>query len=328
MSCVTLLATGGTIASRTDSEGSSVATASGVELVAGLTLRDGLRVRVDDVCTVGGYLMALPLMHELAVHAADQLRDSEVDGLVVTHGTDTMEETSFFLDLVIDDERPVVFTGAQRPADAPDGDGGRNLTDALTVAAHPAARGLGTLVVFGGSVFAARGVRKSRTLAADTFTAPSGGPLGWVRDGMVQITTQPRPRPHLPLELLKVDGVRVDVVACYPGADATALRAFVAAGARGLALEATGAGNANPDLCAAVRQVSERGVVVATSTRVESGPVLPLYGNGGGQDLLRAGAVPSGLLRPSQTRVLLAALLAVYDDPHTVRAELARHVAG
>jgi len=326
MSCVTLLATGGTIATRTDSEGNSVATATGAELVAGLSRREDLEVRVEDVCTVGSYLMALPLLHELATHAADHLRDGEVDGLVVTHGTDTMEETAFFLDLVIDDERPVVLTGAQRPADAPDSDGRRNLADALTVAAHPAARGLGTVLVFGGSVFAARGVRKSRTLAADTFTAPSGGPLGWVRDDVLHIGTEPRPRPHLPLERLRVDDARVDVVACYPGADATALHAFVAAGARGLVLEATGAGNANPDLCAAVREVSDRGVVVATSTRVESGPVMPLYGNGGGQDLFRAGAVPSGLLRPSQTRVLLAALLAAYDDPHTVRAELARHI--
>ncbi len=328
MSCVTLLTTGGTIATRTDAGGNAVATATGAELVAGLAPRIGLRVRVDDVFMIGGYLMTLPLMHELAVHATEHLRDDGVDGLVVTHGTDTMEETAFFLDLVLDDERPVVVTGAQRPADAPDSDGPRNLADALVVAAHPAARGLGTLLVFGGLVFAARGVRKSRTLAADAFTAPSGGPLGWVRDDMVHIGTQPRSRPHLDLDDLQVDDARVDVVACYPGADATALHAFVVAGARGLVLEATGAGNANPDLCTAVHEVSERGIVVATSTRVESGPVMPIYGNGGGQDLLRAGAVPSGLLRPSQTRVLLAALLAAHDEPQTVRAELTRHVDG
>jgi L-asparaginase len=328
MSSVTLLATGGTIASRTDAEGHSVAADTGDALVARTPLRAGLEVQVDDVFTIGGYLMTFPRMHELAGHALRHLQDPTVDGLVVTHGTDTMEETALFLDLVVDDERPVVVTGAQRAADAPDSDGPRNLADAFTVAAHPAARGLGTLVVFGGSVFAARGVRKTRTLAADSFTAPSGGPLGWVRDDTVQITTQPRPRPHLVLHDLRMDDVRVDVVACYPGADATALRAFVDAGARGLVLEATGAGNANPDVCAAVREMTDRGVVVATSTRVESGPVVPIYGNGGGRDLLAAGALPSGLLRPSQTRVLLAALLAAHDDPQVVRAELARHVEG
>jgi L-asparaginase len=239
-----------------------------------------------------------------------------------------MEETSYLLDLVIDDPRPVVLTGAQRPADDPDSDGPRNLADALTVAAHPAARGLGALIVFGGSVFAARGTRKTRTLAADSFAAPSGGPLGWVRGRDVHIEVQPRARPSVPLTDMSFDDVRVDVVACYPGADPTALHAFAAQGARGIVLEATGAGNANPSICQAVRTLTDSGIVVVTSTRVESGPVAAIYGNGGGRDLQAAGAVASGLLRAWQARVLLAALLAVSRDPRTVRAEFLLHVGG
>lgn len=324
-----MLATGGTIATRTDEHGVSVARASASELVDGLPWQPGVQVRAEDVFTVGGYLMSFPRMHELAERAEHHLRDPHVAGVVVTHGTDTMEETAYFLDLVVEDDRPVVLTGAQRPADAADADGPRNLADALTVATHPDCRGLGTLIVFGGSIFAARGTRKSRTLAADSFAAPSGGPLGWVRGDQVQVELRPHDRPQLarpPVDELDFDDLRVDIAACYPGVDASAMYAFARQGARGIVLEATGAGNANPDICAAARELSDDGVVVMTSTRVESGPVAAIYGNGGGKDLLAAGAVPSGLLRAPQARVLLAVLLAVHEDPQVVRVELARHV--
>lgn len=323
-----LLGTGGTIASRSDRNGQVVAAASSNELVDSLPARATPKLIVEDVFNVGSYLMDLPHMRQLALRAQEHLENPRVDGVVVTHGTDTMEETAYFLDLVIDDDRPVVFTGAQRPADAYDPDGPRNLLDALTVAAHPHARGLGTLIAFSGGVFAARGTRKSRTLAADSFASPSGGPLGLVVGPTVQIDVQPRPRPHLSLEDMQLDGVRVDVVAFYPGADATALHAFAAQGARGIVLEATGAGNANPEVCRAVHELTERGVVVVTSTRVASGPVAAIYGNGGGKDLVAAGAVGSGVLRAPQARVLLGALLGVHRDPEAVRAELVRHVGG
>jgi L-asparaginase len=119
--------------------------------------------------------------------------------------------------------------------------------------------------------------------------------------------------------------VRVDVVPCYPDADATALRACVEAGARGIVLEATGAGNANAAICTAVAELTAAGVVVVTSTRVAAGPVTPIYGDGGGVDLLRAGSLPSGLLRPSQARMLLVALLGVHHDADVVRRAFAQH---
>ena len=112
-------------------------------------------------------------------------------------------------------------------------------------------------------------------------------------------------------------------MACYPDADAAALRAFADAGARGIVLAATGAGNANPTICDAVAELTAAGLVVVTSTRVAAGPVTAIYGDGGGIDLLRAGAQPSGLLRPSQARILLAALLGIHRDPAAVRKAFA-----
>ncbi|MBM7805189.1 L-asparaginase [Geodermatophilus bullaregiensis] len=320
MPLVTVLATGGTIATRTDDRGASTAQDSGADLLTRLGHRTAAQVRVRDVVRVGSYRMTLALGTEVARAVAGELADPEVTGVVVTHGTDTTEETAFLLDLFHADPRPVVLTGAQRPADAPDGDGPRNLADAIVVAASPAARDLGVLVSFGGRVFPARGTRKGHTLAADTFGAPDAGPLGRVDGDALRVERLPVRRPPFDLARFDPAGVRVDVVACHPDADATGLHAFAAAGARGIVLEATGAGNANPAICRAVGELTAAGVVVVTSTRVPAGPVAALYGDGGGTDLLAAGALPAGLLRPSQARVLLAVLLGLYADPDAVRA--------
>jgi L-asparaginase len=322
---VSVLATGGTIASRSGVGGGATAQDAGAELVARLDLPAGIDVRVRDVVRVGGFRMTLERVHAVARAVAAELRDDAVAGVVITHGTDTIEETAFFLDLFHDDPRPVVVTGAQRAADAADSDGPRNLADAVVAAAAPAARGLGVLVGFGGQLFPARGTRKTHTLAADTFTNPAGGPLGWVHGRDVGVVSQPRRAAALDLDAFDPAGVRVDVVPTYPDADATALRACVDAGARGVVLEATGAGNANPEICAAVDRLTTAGVVVVTSTRVPAGPVVAIYGDGGGVDLLSAGSLPSGLLRPSQARILLAALLGLYADPAAVREAFIRH---
>jgi L-asparaginase len=246
------------------------------------------------------------------------LKDPDVTGVVVTHGTDTMEETAFLVDLFHRDSRPVVFTGAQRPADSPHGDGPLNLRDAVLAAADPGTRGLGTLIVFDGLLLPARGTRKVETLASAAFAAPDAGPVGRVAEGEVIVVGRAE-RPE-PLAYNGLRGVRVDTVALYPGADATGMHAHVAAGATGLVLEATGLGNANPGIVAAVRALTDGGIHIVLSTRVHNGPVLGLYGNGGGHDLLAAGAVPAGLLRPSQARVLLLALLGTGATAEGIRS--------
>ena len=327
MPLVSILATGGTIASRVDGSGGATAQHGGEHLVAGLVV-PGMQVRVRDVLRIGSFRMTLDRVSLLARAVAEELSDPAVAGVVVTHGTDTTEETAFFLDLFHDDARPVVLTGAQRPADAADTDGPRNVRDAVTVAADPHARGLGVLVAFGGRVFPARGTRKAHTLAGDAFTNPYGGALGWVHEGRVGVVAVPRRGPNLDLSTFDSTGIRVDVAVCHPDADGTALRAFADAGARGVVLEATGAGNANPEICASVRELTDAGIVVVTSTRVAAGPVVPIYGDGGGVDLEKAGALPSGLLRPSQARMLLAALLGVHRDADALRSAFAEAVQG
>jgi L-asparaginase len=319
---VVVLSTGGTIASRQNERGASLASDEVSALLERLPFDVAVPVEGRDVLCVGSYLLTPADMALIARAIRRALSDDDVLGLVVTHGTDTMEETAFLADLVHQDPRPVVFTGAQRPADATDTDGPRNLADAITVAADERAHDRGVLITFDGAVFAARGTRKTQTLATAAFANPDAGPIGQVREGALLFTAAPAPRPHV--ELTDLD-VRVDIVALYPGADTAALDAVVAAGAAGVVLEATGAGNANPKIRDAVARLTAAGVVVALSTRVHAGPVAGLYGNGGGVDLIEAGAVPTGMLRPSQARILLTALLARHRDPVRAAEELARH---
>ena len=328
ISKVLVLATGGTISSRRAENGAAVATdraddlltrLAGVSRLAPLT---SVMLDAQDVMLMGSYLLTPKDMLTIARRVQEGLMSEDVVGIVVTHGTDTMEETAFLMDLVHNDLRPVVFTGAQRAADAPDADGTRNLADAVAVASEESARGLGALIVFDGNVFAAAGTRKTQTLAPAAFSSTQSGPIGHVHEGSVVISSTPRRQAALELDSLNTEGVRVDIVPYYPGADTTALRAVAAGGATGIVLEATGAGNANPTFCSEVARLTDAGVVVALSTRVAAGPVAAIYGVGGGADLVRAGAVPTGSLRPPQVRMLLFALLASLHDPQLVRRKL------
>lgn len=325
---IVVLSTGGTIATRRDAQGTGLARDQASTLVQRLTTGADVRIEPRDVFTLGSYLLTPAHMREIALAVQDALADEGVDGVVVTHGTDSMEETSYLVDLFHADPRPVVLTGAQRPADAPDTDGPRNLADAIAVAGSTAARGLGVLIVFDGRIHPARGTRKTHTLAPAAFATPDDGALGRVDEGDVEITAVPVRHEPLDLDAFRVDDTRTDIVAYYPGADTTALRAVVEAGARGVVLEATGAGNTNPAIVAEVARLTEAGVVVALSTRVHAGPVAARYGNGGGVDLVAAGAVPTGTLRPSQTRMLITALLGCLGDPARVRRELRARTSG
>jgi L-asparaginase len=316
---VHLLATGGTIASRHGPDGLAAVTPA-VELLAAAGPPPGLTVTMSDRGAVGSFAFTTSDLRGLVAEARRCLAQG-VDGVVVTHGTDTMEESAYLADLVHDDPRPIVFTGAQRPFDASAPDGPANLADALRVAASPAARDLGALLCFDGLVFAAQGVRKVETLRSGAFGAPGRGPVLRVAgDSVLPLARPVRPAP-LPLDL-GADLPRVDVIPCYLGVDDVLLRAAVAAGASGLVLQAFGAGNVPPAVADTVRELIAGGLPVLVSSRVPSGPVVPLYTGGGGADLARAGAVFAHDLSPWQARVLLAAALAIApEDPLRVLAD-------
>ncbi len=316
---VVVLTTGGTISSRS-TPAAVVAVDDATAVLAGVETGDGITIEAHDLLRVGSYRMSLADMRCVADEVARTAARADVDGVVITHGTDTLEETAMLLDLLHADDRPVVLTGAQRAADIPDTDGPRNLGDAVAVAADPAARGHGVLVVFAGSVFAARGVRKAHTVDLAAFGNPAGT-AGVVHSRRVTMHSVPTRPPVLSHPGAAFEAVRVDIVAAYPGGDDTLLRAAARAGARGIVLAGMGIGNAPPGVADAVADLVADGVVVALASRVAAGPVLPVYGAGGGSDLVAAGAVAVGL-PASQARIVLALLLSGDRSPAAVRAAL------
>lgn len=306
---ISVLTTGGTIASRSGQAG-AVPELSGHQLVGGIIADTvGATVRVRDILSKDSAALTPSDQDVIRRAVADDLADPAVSGIVVLHGTDTLEETSMLVDLDHDDRRPVVFTGAQFADDHPDSDGPANIGSAIAVAADPAAQGRGTLLAFSGAVVPVRGIIKADTIARSGFVAPPATLA----------------RPMVPSH--DIAGVRVDIVALYPGVDPAVLAWSAAAGAHGIVLQANGSGNTHPDVVTAVTELVRDGVVVVVSTRVPFGPVIPTYGGGGGAvDLVTAGAVVSPWLRPPQARMALMAALAAGWDASAIADFFSRSV--
>jgi L-asparaginase len=323
---VVVVSTGGTIMARADPEtGKLVPAVSAAEVVEMMAWPDAPPLEVEDFTSVPSWDLHGDLALRLARRVREHASRDGVAGVVVPHGTDTMEENVYLADLLLGDGgAPVVFTGAQRAASEPDADGPANLRAAIRVAAAPAARGRGAMICFAGEVHAAREVRKVHTSALRAFGSPGYGPIGQVDGAVVAFRRLPERRGALALRL-DTDGLetRVDLVRLYAGADARFVRAAVASGARAIVLEATGRGNANDAVVAGVREAVVAGVAVVVCSRAVAGRVEPAYGRGGGADLAEAGAIFAGDLAGPKARILLEAALGAGVDP----ADALRHEA-
>jgi len=324
---VVVLSTGGTIAStRSGDEGGYTSSLAGEQLIAAVPGLDQVaRIEVQNVVNVGSTNMTPALWLEVSRRATAALARPEVAGVLVTHGTDTMEETAYFLDLTVTSEKPVILVGAMRAASEWDADGPRNLLNAARVAVSPEARGMGTLVVLNGEIHAAREVTKTNSLAVETFDTPQFGALGVVDVDAVRFYRAPLRRQTIEMGPDVVLPV-ADIIPNYAGSDGRLIRGLLKEGpVDGLVLDASGAGNIAGALFEAVQEARERGIAVVVTSRTHGGRVLPLYaGGGGGTTLQEMGCVFADNLSAQKARVLLIAALTKTRDVEELRAIFGR----
>ena len=306
MSRVAVVFTGGTISMRADPQaGGNVPTLRGDEILARTPGLAGIAdvEAIDLGLTPASHFTWTALFGILDV-VRGALADPAIDGAVVVQGTDTIEETAFFWDLLLTGPKPVVVTGAMRTSDAPDYDGPANLRDAVRAAADPALRDQGVCVVLAGSIDAADDVTKTHSDRLDTFRSLNRGPVGRVEGHRVVVDAPRHGRRRVAADAA---AERVHLVTAHVAMDGTLLDAAVAAGADGLVVAATGAGNTSAELLGAAQRAMDAGIPLALTTRAGSGAASAAYAfPGGGATWVRAGAMLAGTLGGPKARVALA----------------------
>ncbi len=245
-----------------------------------------------------------------------EAEEPDLAGIVIGHGTSSMEETAYALSLSLKVSVPVVMVGSQRPASALSSDAGMNLVNAVRVAASPEARGMGVLLLLNDEIHAARDVSKTSTWRLQTFRAPDFGALGHADGDRIAFYRRPvrRAAPDTEFDIRDIEALpRVDIAYSYADADGAAIRAFVAAGARGIVSAGFAPGSGTPAEVEALKEAIAQGVVVVQGSRVGSGRVVP------GERMTRDGFLPADNLTPQKARILLAMALTKTNDPAEIR---------
>ncbi len=310
---VYVVSTGGTIAERINPKtGAAIPSVSGDDLIKAVPdLAKVARIKVFSLCNIDSSHMTPDIWRKLALKVNELLSDSEVAGVVVTHGTDTMAEGAFFLELTVTEKKPVVFVGAMRNASDLSPDGPANIMNAVIQATSKEAADWGVTVTLNNYINSAWYVKKTESTNPQTFVSGPFGYLGYIMMGKVQkLNDQPRKLVFdIPEKLSEVIPHSV-----FAGDDGSAIRRAVAAGAKGLVVEGVGAGNVNPEVAAAVADALKKDIPVVITTRVEWGGVVPAYGDvGGGEWLEKKGAVLGGRIDTYKGRLLLMLALAQDD---------------
>jgi len=315
MTRIHIIATGGTIAmAHDDKAGGAVLTLSGADFLHSLLSQASVRlpeVTSEEYGPLPSGHFTIEHLWGLRQRVAAVLAEPDIDGVVLTHGTDTMEETAYLLDLTVPGDKPMVLTGAMRVASDPGYDGLANLLSAIRVAASPEARGLGALLVMNDEIHAARDVTKTHSQSTDTFKSLFWGPLGRVEDDGIVITRRIKRHTILCSHLEP----RVYLLKLAVGMDAELLRQAVALGARGVVIESFGGGRVPPWWLEAVKEAIAQNVAIAIATRCPTGRVHDRYRYVGAyHDLLQAGCFFAPELNGQKMRLRLMAALGAAQD--------------
>ncbi|PIE72637.1 MAG: L-asparaginase [Deltaproteobacteria bacterium] len=310
MKKVYILTTGGTIASKFNKESGLYTSGAmtGEELVNTETAGSNLEIRVKSIFQIPSNAMTPTHLITLRQRIIETLEDKDVLGVVVTHGTDTLEESSYFMDLVLDVPQPVVFTGAQRTPGEEGTDAQTNIRDAVVAAASPACRNLGVIVQFNENLYAAKYVKKVHSSNVEAFSSSRFGLLGYVDKQEIFVRQYPQMR-----EVFSVirPFPRVEIIKAALGGDGMLIDSAAGGGASGLILEGFGRGHVPPDLIEAVSRASAAGIYVVIVTSCESGRVYPVYDFVGGvKNLQDVGAITGHDYDSRKARIKLMVMLA------------------
>jgi len=309
---VVILATGGTIAGAaatgTQASYSSGAVTIDAMLAAVPGIKDMANVKGEQISNVGSQDMSFDIMLKVAKRINELMNKPDVDGIVVTHGTDTMEETAYFLNLVVKGDKPVVMVGSMRPSTAVSADGPLNLYNAVGVAIDPNAKGRGVLVVMNDWIHAAHSLTKTSTTAIQTFMSPLRGVVGIANYGKNDFYNNPVWK-HTTSSEFDISNVttlpRVDIVFACADMPPDLIDASAANGAKGIVIAGVGNGNMNKASLEAAARAAKKGVVLVRSTRVATGSV----GRNVEVNDDELGFIASDELNPQKSRILLSLAL-------------------
>ena len=273
---VLVLATGGTIAGSADPRAANAYNAGKVSaeaLIASVPGLDKLAVlSAEQISSIGSQDMNDKVWFDLAKRIKAAIDSKEVGGVVITHGTDTMEETAFFLDNIFDTDIPIVLVGSMRPSTAIGADGPANLYEAVKVASSPQSKGRGVLVVLNDTIQGARWTQKTNTTSVETFESPNAGPVGFVDTATVRYLAPAFPIKKAGLKLPAAAPLpRVDIIYAHANMDGAPIEDAVKRGAKGIVLAGVGDGNTSKEAIDALAQAAKQGVLVVRSARVGSG---------------------------------------------------------
>ncbi|WP_336254108.1 asparaginase [Helicobacter colisuis] len=319
---IMILATGGTIAGEaknklrtTDYKSGSLSVELLIEAIP--QLQCIVNIQTKQIANIDSADMTDLIWLKLAKTINVLLKDSEIDGIVITHGTDTMEETAYFLSLVIKSDKPVVLTGAMRPATAMSADGPRNLYNAISLAGNKNAEAKGVMIVMNDRIHSAREATKMHTLNVESFQSPNGGEMGYIIDGKVFFKTINLKLHTLqtPFNIERLDSLpKVDIVYSYANdGSRVAIEAFLKAGAKGLVIAGSGAGSIHKNQKEyLIELLKENKLQVVKSSRVGCGMVLL------SEEENTQGFVSANDLNPQKARILLMLSLTQTNNPRKI----------
>ncbi len=317
-----ILATGGTIAGAGQSatQTNYTAGAVGIDVLVRAVpqLRQIANITEEQIVRIGSQDMNDQVWLKLAKRINELLSRGDVDGIVITHGTDTMEETAYFLNLTVKSDKPVVLTGAMRPSTSMSADGPLNLYNAVIVAGDKESYGKGVLIAMNGQVLGAHGATKTNTVSVETFKSPDSGALGYVNNGKVYYNMISE-KLHTAKSIFDVTGLislpKVGIVYSYSGVQPEAVNALINNGYKGIVHAGVGNGNIHKNIFPRLTAARQAGIQVVRSTRVPSGPVTL----DAEVDDAQYQFIASQELNPQKSRILLMLALTKTNDWHKIQ---------